>query len=235
MTQPRCRHLHRVCLALTLLGALSAACRRSDTPRGSGNPQATDTPVLTDGETPPPLPQGCPAKGPPKTRKELDACVGSLQFDTLALVGDEQRLLVVGQGGWPCPDNSKRVCRHGPLAKIEPATVAHQYSDDDLKQGRIIARLFVRRGDKGYPKLALTPGDTTYWWVQRDTGQLGRSLFISQATVRDSLLTREDTLHVEEYPRGTFMRALARWFWLEDDETAKGTCGSATCVSSGGH
>jgi hypothetical protein len=125
----------------------------------------------------------------------------------------------------PCPGS----CRHGPLAKIEPAKGAHQYTDDELKQGRVIARLFLRSGEKGYPKLALTPGDTTYWWVQKK-GKGGTSIFISQATIGGRLVaTPPRRLQVEEYGPDAIKQAIAGWYWLEDDETAKGTCGSASC------
>jgi hypothetical protein len=204
------RHAIRIGLVTMFASGLSVGCGTRTEPPGV-----------------PPVPgvsevAECPSEGPPTTPAQLKACVGKISFDTLELAGDEQRLMV----NPPCPGS----CRHGPLAKIEPAKGAHEYSDGDLKQGRIIARLFVRSGEKGYPKLALVPGYTTYWWVQKDaTGRGGRSLFISEATVGNRPVTERRRLEVYSYPEGTFNRAIARWFWLEDDETAKGTCGSATC------
>jgi hypothetical protein len=236
MTRPRSGHLHPAWAALAIFG-LSTACRSSDRVRqSSGSIDTTDTSGMTDRDT---LPTGCPANRPPKNRKELDTCVGGLKFDTEGVVGDEQRLLLVdttGRVGTPCPYDTRQRCRHGPLAKIEPAVGSIGYTDDDLKHGRFLARLFVRRGEKGYPKLALTPGDTTYWWVQTDnTGERGRSLFISQATLGDSLVSRAESLTVERAGAGSFKRAMARWHWLDWDETGKGTCtGTSTCTSSGG-
>jgi hypothetical protein len=169
----------------------------------------------------------CPTNGPPATPAELRECVRQLSFDTTELVGDEQRLML----NPPCPAS----CRYGPLAKIEPAMGAHEYSERELQDGRIIARLFVRRSEQGYPKLALVPGYITYWWVQKDaTGRGGRSIFISEAAVGNRLMmTKPQSMEVEAYAEGTFKRAIARWLWLEDDETGKGTCGSATCTPSG--
>jgi hypothetical protein len=127
----------------------------------------------------------------------------------------------------PCPDS----CRYGPLAKIEPALHAHEYSDGDFRKGRIIARLSVRRDQEGYPKLALVPGYMTYWWVQKDPrARSGTSLYISEATVGNKLvMTPPRKLEVEEYAPGTFKQAIAGWLWLDDDEVSKGTCGGAVC------
>ncbi len=164
----------------------------------------------------------CPKDGPPTNQAELKACVGKISFDTTEIVGDEQRLMV----NPPCPTS----CRYGPLARIEPAMGAHEYSEGDLREGRIIARLFVRKGETGYRKLALVPGYITYWWVQKDaTGRRGRSIFISEAMVRNTLVSMAQRLQVEVYPPGSFRRAVARWYWLEQDETTKGTCGAGTC------
>jgi hypothetical protein len=187
---------------------------------------------VTDGDTlPPPRDQACPANRPPQTEKELDACVGNLKFDTQAEAGDEQRLLVVNQGGSPCPDNSKLMCRHGPLAKIEPLKNAHKFLPEQLREGRIIARLSITNGQEGYPKLNLAPGHKTYWWVQRDaSGSGGRSVYVSDSIAQGNLWeSKPRDLEVLTVPEGTFKQALARWLWSEDDETAKGTCGSASC------
>jgi hypothetical protein len=173
-----------------------------------------------------PSPKGatetCPTKGPPSNLAELTACVRGLEFDSSELAGDEQRLMI----NPPCPGT----CRYGPLAKIEPVKGAHEYSDEDLREGRIIARMFVRDGERGYPKLALVPGHMTYWWVQKDaTGRSGRSLFISDAVVGGTLVSERRALEVEPVPPGVIRQALAKWRWLADDETAKGTCGPSKC------
>jgi hypothetical protein len=233
MTQSPCRHLHPGWSAVLLLVALTTACDRSDTaPRGPGDAQITDTSVVTDGDTlTPPLPQDCPPNRPPQTEKELQACVGKLKFDTLPEAGDQQRLLVVDQGGSPCPGNSKRMCRHGPLARIEPLQTAHNLTLAQLREGRIIARLSIANGQEGYPKLNLAPGHKTYWWVQRDpSGSGGKSVYVSDSLAAGTLwISKPRELEARNVPVGTFKQALARWLWSEDDETAKGTCGSASC------
>ena len=232
MTQPPCRHLHHVWFAVLLLVALSTACGRSDTaPRGPGDPQTSDTSAVTDGDTlPPPRAAGCLADRPPQTKEELDECLRGLNFDPEAEAGDEQRLLVVDQGGSPCPDDQKRTCRFGPLAKIEPVKNAQNLSKPELRKGRIIARLSIEDGQEGYPKLNLAPGHKTYWWVQRDEGTGGTSVFVSDSISSGRpLASKPRPLKVDERPLGTFKQALVRWLWIPDDETAKGTCGSASC------
>ena len=198
----------RIGLLAVFAGGLSVGCSTSPGPAVSPVPGVSEAAV-------------CPEKGPPTNVAELRACVAKISFDTTDLVGDEQRLMV----NPPCPAS----CRYGPLAKIEPAQGAHQYTPGQLRQGRIIARLSVRSGEKGYEKLALVAGYPTYWWVQRDAAEGGRSLFISEATVGTRLVTQARALQVEEYPEGAFTRAIAGWVWLDQDETAKGTCGSASC------
>jgi hypothetical protein len=204
------RHAIRIGLTTMFAGGLCVGCGGARTESPAVSPLAQDGVVQ------------CPDSGPPTTRAELRACVARDTFDTNELVGDEQRLMV----NPPCPDS----CRYGPLAKIEPTLRAHQYSDDDFRKGRIIARLFVRRDQKGYPKLALVPGYMTYWWVQKDPrARSGTSLYISEAMVGNRLVTQPGKLEVEPYPLGTFKRAIAGWLWLDDDEVSKGTCGSAVC------
>lgn len=202
----------RVSLVALVTSATGAACG------GTVKPDTGPTPQQV------PAPEPCPKEGPPTNQAQLLGCIQGMEFDTTDLAGDEQRLML----NPPCPGT----CRYGPLAKIEPVKRAHEYTDEELQQGRIIARMFVREGENGYRKLALVPGHITYWWVQIDaTGRSGRSLFISDAMVDNKLVTARPRrrLEVYPYPPGTVKQALAKWHWLPDDETAKGTCGSATC------
>jgi hypothetical protein len=180
----------------------------------------------------PPRPTGCPANRPPEKRTELDTCIKGLSFDTIPTSGDEQRLLLLdAKPGLPCHEDSKQRCSYGPLARIEPVRNAHKYSPTDLKEGRFIARLFLRRGEAAYPKLGLVPGHTTYWWVQFEPGRTkGQSRFITDVTQGDRLVTPvKRDLTVTPYPNGTLKQALARWYWTVEDEVAQGHCGSATC------
>ena len=176
------------------------------------------------------LPAGCPSNGAPSTTGELSACVGSLTFDTLTAAGDEQRLMVRDTAPGPaCHGDTTHSCRYGPLAKIEPVVGGHERSNSELDEGRIIARLFLRPGeDSSYTKLGLAPGDTTYWWIQRqdDTTAISKYLTKSDGQVT---ATPEDTIEIELHPEGTFTMALARFIWDDADEKTQGPCGVGCC------
>lgn len=178
-----------------------------------------------------PLPSGCPANAAPDQATELEACISALDFDTLTAVGDEQRLMVRGSGGGlACHGgDTTQSCRYGPLAKIEPVVGGHERANSELDEGRIIARLFLRPGEReSYAKLGLVPGDTTYWWVQRqdDTTAISHYLTLSHGQVSP---TPEDTIHIELHPEGTFTMALARFIWDDADEKTQGPCGIGCC------
>jgi hypothetical protein len=177
------------------------------------------------------LPSGCPANAAPSQATELEACISALTFDTLTAVGDEQRLMVRENGAGPhCHGgDTTQTCRHGPLAKIEPVVGGHERENSELDEGRIIARLFLRPGeDESYAKLGLVPGDTTYWWIQRqdDTTAISRYLTLSDDQVT---ATEEDTVRIELHPGGTFTMALARFIWDDADEKTQGPCGVGCC------
>ncbi|HKG32453.1 MAG TPA: hypothetical protein VKB22_01850, partial [Gemmatimonadales bacterium] len=74
------------------------------------------------------------------------------------------------------------------------------------------------------------PGHNTYWWVLIDpSGETGKSRFISDSVKADGTLYYvERRLEVYKYPQGSFRHAIARWLWLPDDETSKGTCTSSS-------
>ena len=178
------------------------------------------------------LPPGCPNGSAPADTTQLRACLTGIQFDTTEFVGDEQRLMVradSGSGpGAPCFGDSTHVCRHGPLARVDPVKGSELYSDSALAQGRIIARIYLRPGEtESYPKFGLVPGDTTYWWVSSAEG--GSSAFVhrdgSEATLADT--TRGLTM--TPHPYGSFQQAFAQWVWDPVDETLNGGCGSHCC------
>jgi len=58
---------------------------------------------------------------------------------------------------------------------------AHRYSEEDLREGRIIAKISVPRTERErYPKYGLVPGQVTYWWVRTDaSGRRGTSVFVT--------------------------------------------------------
>jgi hypothetical protein len=182
----------------------------------------------------PPQPvKACPRGVAPSTQAELDACLEGLAFDTAYEASDEQPLSVITRGsGPPCPGDTSRslTCSYGPLAKIEPVIGAHRYSEDDLRQGRIIARISVGSSEtQDYPKYGLKPGRTTYWWVKiGSTAERDSSYFVTDPQRGKEPVARK--LFRTMYKEGAKVyRAIARWIWTLDDETAKGPCGAAKC------
>jgi hypothetical protein len=194
---------------------------------------------------PPPAPElaaGCPRDSAPSTQAELNACLQGLVFDSAYEASDEQPLAVITTSSGPrCPGDKSgtKSCRYGPLARIEPLIGAESYSEGELKQGRIIAKLSIPDGEKeGYPKYGLTPGQSTYWWVQTDsTARGGVSVFVTLRRdgtvqqVRRQLRRYLDKDYEDKgrYKRSKFKRAIVRWIWSLDDEEAKGRCGSGGC------
>jgi hypothetical protein len=177
----------------------------------------------------------CPRGVAPSTQAQLDACLKGIAFDTDYEASDEQPLAVITRGsGPPCPGDSTHslTCRYGPLAKIEPVIGAHRYSEDDLREGRIIARLSIDSNQtQEYPKYGLKPGRATYWWVKIGlTQSTDSSYFVTEPRggKMDAPVARK--LMREIYERGIKVyRAIARWIWTLNDETAKGPCGAAKC------
>ena len=188
----------------------------------------------------PPLPDGCPSDNPPSNNSELAACLTALEFDTLEAAGDEQRLTIfetaAGVPGGPCPPgvpDSVRSCRHGPLAVIQPEINSHLHGQNELKAGRIIAKLRIPASEKdSYEKLAMVPGHTTYWWVQRDPrrpdSSAGRSVYITEVKGQQPLPMKEYPLVYVRH-EGKFKQALARWVWDPTDEKTQGSCSQGCC------
>jgi hypothetical protein len=192
---------------------------------------------------------GCRRDSAPSTQAELDACLQGFAsqgfvFDTAYAASDEQPLAVITRSQGPaCPGDTSRTrtlsCRYGPLAKIAPLAGAQNYSEEDLREGRIIAKLSIPEGEKeGYAKYGLIPGQATYWWVRTDkSGTAGTSVFVTATKDGKIHQVRRD-LKRDKYEEGEgkyagyggkLKRAVARWIWSLDDETAKGTCGAAKC------
>jgi len=179
--------------------------------------------------------QQCPKGEPPDSPAELKACLLNTSFDTLESAGDEQPLLVVeNTPGKRCPGvtDPSLSCRYGPLAKIEPEAHSHLLTEDQLSEGRIIARLFLRPGQtEGYKKFKLIPGATTYWWVQKIPGRpyndAGRSVYITTLDGRIAATTKYKLQYVRHY--GAFKQALASWIWHPKDEKTQGSCSQGCC------
>ena len=217
-----------ICALSLLMLAVWTGCTRKEEPRAT-----------VGADTMAPLPQldrACRPGEPPTTREGLDACLKGLDFDEEDLAGDEQRLMVFDSMAGPgCPGaRSIHNCRLGPLARIKPEVHSNLWPDSTVQQqGRIIAELSLSdtlvlpdKERKDYPKLALVPGHKTYWWVQKGSdGKEGRSFYISDSVMADGkLLSVRRKLLVEHYRTGSLTHAIARWLWLADDETGKGTC-----------
>lgn len=178
------------------------------------------------------LPPACPRGTAPGSTTQLNACLQGIEFDTTESMGDEQRLMVreLSPTGPRCYGDTTFSCRYGPLAKIEPVKGAELYSDGALSEGRIIARMYLRRGEtESYPKMGLVPGDTTYWWVRTSPAT---SVFIHRDSTRADLVATRRGLERTKHPRGTFQQAFASWIWDEKDEKANGGCGSGCCRPS---
>jgi hypothetical protein len=191
--------------------------------------------------------QNCPKGRAPGTEQELSACLLNITFDGSYEVSDSQPLTIIDSaaGGLPCPGDaadSRLRCRYGPLAKIEPVIGGQLYTDQELMEGRIVAKLWIPRSEtKKYPKYNMNPGDSTYWWVKTDsTREGGTSVFILRSG-RAVVPSEPRPLHREPYQEASFKgsgldysarkfwRAAARWIWTLIDETAKVKCGSGSC------
>jgi hypothetical protein len=214
--------LRSVSIAAAFAGLVVAACKQSSRIE-SGAIQVQDTSKPPELGRAPALPQGCKPNRPPATTAELDACLGGLEFDSIEAVGDKQRLMI----NPPCPGS----CKYGPLATIQPEKHSHLYSDAELKEGRIIAKLFLDpRETRDYPKLGLEPGGITYWWVQKTSenySKAGKSVYVTLIDQR--VRPVEHTLQYTEHAEGSFKQALARWIWDPTDEKSQGTCGQGCC------
>ncbi|MFL5473166.1 MAG: hypothetical protein ACJ8AM_12490, partial [Gemmatimonadales bacterium] len=79
-------------------------------------------------------------------------------------------------------------------------------------------------------QLALVPGHKTYWWVKPAPDGNGVSRYISDSVKADgTLYFVERELRVYTLERSqSWKHAIARWLWLADDETSKGTCSSSS-------
>jgi len=147
--------------------------------------------------------------------------VAKLDFDTSYDVGDEQRLAV---GRYPD-------LHYGPLAAIQPEIGNHTIREDDLRHGRIIARI-INKSDEPYPKLGLAPHSITYWWAQLGADSTkNQSVMIStDSTGLVVSRTGRPLLYDGDRHDPVYRtRAVARWIWQEDDEQGWSSCGLKCC------
>jgi hypothetical protein len=175
------------------------------------------------------LPPACPIGSAPADTTQLRACLTGIEFDTTEFVGDEQRLMVRDSGGTglPCFGDSTHTCRYGPLARVDPVKGAEMYSNAAMAQGRIIARMYLRANEtESYPKFALAPVDTTYWWVKIGPN---KSVFVRRTSGVAALADTVRGLTRTPHPPGSFQQSFAQWVWDPVDETLNGACGSHCC------
>jgi hypothetical protein len=196
------------------------------------------TACCPQGPKPPQPATGCPQGKPPSTATELEACLQGSAFDSAYEASDEQPLTVITHGQGPaCPGDSTGglTCRYGPIAKIEPLIGAQRYSEEELRQGRFIARMTITSGKEGYAKYGLQPGAVTYWWVQTNAAGTGGVSHYITITKDRKVSSVQRKLVRELYRRngdsygGKIRRAVTRWLWTLEDETGKGTCGAGKC------
>jgi hypothetical protein len=89
-------------------------------------------------------------------------------------------------------------------ARIEPEESSHLLSEEELAQGRIIARIFTKAQ---YPDAGVGPG-WTWWWVDRNgAGGTWRSIYISEGLNSKVIFPLKLTHHKGYY----WKQALARF------------------------
>ena len=121
----------------------------------------------------------------------------------------------------PCTTTT---CPYATTASIEPVQGSHLIRPDDLRSGRIIARI-VNEGDGRYSHVGLGARDTTWWWVDYRNGRW-RSVFIP-FTATDTLVRRGTIYH--RHPG--WQHSLARWVTGSVAE-GWGTCKPGGCCES---
>jgi hypothetical protein len=159
------------------------------------------------------------------------AYIRKLSFVPDTEAGDRQGLLL---GHFPASP------RYGPVATILPEVNANRGSLAELRRnGKVIARIEMDKiGAQPYPKLALLPGATTYWWVRldpRDSSLTGRSVFITVDTLGHIVSRTAFPLKVMPEQGHRFYRnlqPLARFTWNPADEGTWGTCNGACCAKN---
>ena len=211
------RRTSRIGLVVSIVAVLSVVGACASPPRpGEGPPDVSVS--IDDPATPLPL-------GTDTIRISADqhgALVArgvSQQYRASYGSGDHQRLMV---GRYPGSS------RHGPLVAIQPNDSSIHVDRARLAAGFVVAR-FVNRETRSYPKLGILGNDTTYWFVDSLPSGTWRSRYVSS---RFTGVIVEDTTLVIHPSDTTHARSLARWVWMDSDETGWVTCTSAGCCTS---
>jgi hypothetical protein len=152
----------------------------------------------------------------------IRAYADSLHFETTLGAADEL----------PIDFERRRIgTERGSQTRIEPESTSYQLSEQELAQGRIIARL---RSEAEVPKLGLGPR-WTWWWVDQH-GPEGswRSVFISASEKPAYRIELTNSFQLLNHRAGYWHQAIAR-FWVVRETSPKGdpiwveswgTCGS---------
>lgn len=149
--------------------------------------------------------------------------VAGLEFDTSHAVTDEQRLMVLEKGGM----------RHGVLARIEPEVGAAMLTRENVKDGRVIARVVVRSPDKitrstTYATLGIVDS-VSHLYVMQFPAVGGTPARWTAFMLGSSGSKVELELDVQDHPRRYPYLSIARWIWSHNDEHLWGTCGPDCC------
>ncbi len=117
----------------------------------------------------------------------------------------------------------------GPKASARPASCAHTHSDDDLAEGRIVARIQVA-GNQAYDKLKL-PAGVSYVWIDK-LGERGasiaRALILSPGnnSVAAAWVTEIQGSDERTFPE-------ARWLFVPQDDHLWVSCSKYGCCETG--
>ncbi len=154
----------------------------------------------------------------------LAGYVAKLEFDTSHAVSDEQRLMVLDRGSM----------RHGVLARVEPEVGAAVLTRENVKEGRIIARIVIRSRDKitrstAYATLGIEDS-VSFLFVHQYPAVDGKpgeweAVMIGSSSKSKVYLD----LEVQDHPRRYPYLSIARWIWSHNDEHLWGTCGPDCC------
>lgn len=126
--------------------------------------------------------------------------------------------------------------RYGPIVTVQPEVTANDGGIEELKRGKIIARLRMDSGPtQAYPELGLLPNTTTYWWVEYDSAKnQGRSVFITVDA--DSNIVQRTVSGLDVRKKHEMFRTvqpLTRFVWENNHEKLWGTCNGLCCSKNG--
>jgi len=150
------------------------------------------------------------------SRQDIVNFARALPFGESVGAGDAQPL-------WMATDSG---AVQGAVVRIEPVFLAHEYTREELGNGRFVARM-VNRDDRRYEPLGIGTRDTTYWWIDSIARGTWRTLLLSSDP---AIPTVEMTTQLEStsgQPR--HVQSLARWTGVREN-----VAGWVTCTATAG-